>query len=518
MQNRSTLRMTAVVAACLAVFASAFAGASGSEGTGNPALSLDRRVGPPTSRLAVRLHGFQRGETVEVSFDGASVGKVVAGPDGTFAGGAGSVPRSARPGSHRVLAVGLASGAGASAHFVVQTDFAEWKFDDAKTGVNPFENVLNTSNVGQLHLLWRGHAYFGPEPPPFKNRRISSSPVISGGVLYIASYDGHLYAFPTDCATDCQPLWTADLATSAQGPATVAGGVVYVGSSEGEDGDVGHVYAFPTTCSTPCQPLWRADTHGPVDTSIIVYQDHVYVSDDSGVLNVYPTTCTTPCQPAWFGRGTINDEFDSSPTIADGRVFVGSSTGHYYAWDIATCSLTSGQCPRAWSVGVGTSVENRYIDVTAPASGGTLYFADFEPKVYAYRTTCQAPCAAKWTGPAPGAVRIESSAAVWNGLVYMGSFGGWEYIYPTTCTTPCSPVGKYSLQGNVSSSPTIANGVLYQGSLSHKIFAFDASCLNPCSPLWSFTTGGNVFSTAAVADGRVYVGSNDGYVYAFGLP
>jgi len=518
LRRRRAVRIAAVVAASLAIVGSALAGASASPLSGSPSLSLDRRVGPPTSRLSVHLAGFRARETVVLSFDGSDVARVVADAQGAFAGLAGAAPREARPGTHSLVAVGLSSGASASATFVVQTDFAQWKFDDNKSGVNPFENVLGVSNVSQLRLLWKGHAYFGPEPPLFKNRRLSSSPVIAGGVLYVASYDGHLYAFPTDCANPCDPLWSADLATSAQGTAAVANGVVYIGSSEGEGGDVGHVYAFPTTCTTPCQPLWVADTNGPVDTGILVYQDNVYVSDDSGRLNVYPTSCTTPCQPVWFGKGNNIDEFDSSPTIAEGRVFVGSSTGHYYAWDIAACSQLSGLCPQDWSVGVGTTVQNRYIDVTAPAVGGTLYFADFQPKVFAYPTTCQGSCQARWTGTPTGGVRIESSAAVYNGRVYMGSFGGSEYIFPATCTTPCAPIGGYSLHGNASSSPTIANGVLYQGSLSQKIYAFDASCLSPCSPLWSYTTTGNVFSSAAVSDGRLYVGSNDGYVYAFGIP
>jgi outer membrane protein assembly factor BamB len=149
---------------------------------------------------------------------------------------------------------------------------------------------------------------------------------------------------------------------------------------------------------------------------------------------------------------------------------------------------------------------------------GNLIFADFQPKVFVYPTICQGSCAARWTGVPQGAVRIESSAAVYNGRVYMGSFDGSEYVYPETCVTPCSPIGVYTLHGNASSSPTIANGVLYQGSQSKKLYAFDASCLTACSPLWSFTTTGNVFSSAAVSDGRVYVGSNDGYVYAFGIP
>ena len=35
-----------------------------------------------------------------------------------------------------------------------------------------------------------------------------TSPVVSGGVLYVASLTDGLKAFPTDCAAACVPAWT----------------------------------------------------------------------------------------------------------------------------------------------------------------------------------------------------------------------------------------------------------------------------------------------------------------------
>ena len=89
MRRHRAVRIAAVVAASLAIVGSALAGASASPLSGSPSLSQDRRVGPPTSRLAVHLAGFRAGETVVLSFDGSDVARVVADAQGAFAGLAG---------------------------------------------------------------------------------------------------------------------------------------------------------------------------------------------------------------------------------------------------------------------------------------------------------------------------------------------------------------------------------------------------------------------------------------------
>jgi len=98
---------------------------------------------------------------------------------------------------------------------------------------------------------------------------VVSSPAVANGVVYVGSMDGKLYAFSASGTTKCSgipktctPLSSAATGNSiiASSPA-VAGGVVYVGSLDGK------LYAFSasgsTNCSgTPktCTPLWTAAT------------------------------------------------------------------------------------------------------------------------------------------------------------------------------------------------------------------------------------------------------------------
>jgi outer membrane protein assembly factor BamB len=104
------------------------------------------------------------------------------------------------------------------------TDWPQFRFDDSHTGVNPFEKTLTRRNVPSLDLAWQ--AQLG-DIVDF------SSPAVVGGVVYVGTTDGVLWAYPADgcgqslCTT---PLWqSTNLAQIVDSP-TVANGVVYVGS------------------------------------------------------------------------------------------------------------------------------------------------------------------------------------------------------------------------------------------------------------------------------------------------
>jgi outer membrane protein assembly factor BamB len=525
MTIRRPLRFAALTLAVAAVAATLLTSASAAPLDG--VVTLAQPAAAPQAGLVARVSGFAAGETITSAVDGTPVGTASAAADGTVAGVLGLVPDGTPVGTHQLVLTGGTSGTIASTSFdtaaasaQATNDFPQWRYDDAKTGVNPTETILTQANVGQLVMKWKGRAYFGPEPPLSKGRRISGSPVVAEGKVFLGSYDGVMYVFPASCSNPCTPLWqTGSLGVLIQGTPAVADGVVYVGSSEGEGGTLGHIWAFPTTCSTPCQPLWSTDTAGPVDTGILVRDGRVYVSDDAGTLNVLPAACGTPCQPIWYGHPPFTNEFDSSPAIGDGRVWVGSSNGKLYAWSLTDC--TTGLCPLDWSYKLESDPHFKYIDVTPAIKNNVVYVANFRPTVAAFATNCPGPCAPIWTGTTAAQGRIESSAAVTDDALYMGSLDGIVHKFATSCTgSACNEIGTMPAGNHVPSSPTIANGVLYVGSQNSKIYAFPAPCgQEPCLPLWTFKMGGNgVYSSAAVIDGTVYIAANNGWLYAFGLP
>jgi len=114
------------------------------------------------------------------------------------------------------------------------------------------EHTITYANASRLVPDWTSFATGGS---------IFSSPVVAGGVVFIGSLDGRLYAFnAAGCGTSaCPPLWTSTPTGSIiESSPAVAGGVVFTGSDDGS------LYAFDETgCgSPPCSPLWVSQPTG----------------------------------------------------------------------------------------------------------------------------------------------------------------------------------------------------------------------------------------------------------------
>src|SRR5437773_1117431 len=79
---------------------------------------------------------------------------------------------------------GETSGATAHASFTVRTDWPEFHFDPANTGLNPYENVLDPSNVSGLTPLWTTAL----------DEAVQASSVVAGGLVYVGVRFGTFYA------------------------------------------------------------------------------------------------------------------------------------------------------------------------------------------------------------------------------------------------------------------------------------------------------------------------------------
>src|SRR5436190_17372662 len=232
--------LTAVVTFGLAAPAGALSAPTAAQ------IRLTPTVAPPTSRVQVSGRGFRASETVDISFDTTLVAQATTDPLGNFAASF-AVPASALPGSHAVEATGQSSGLTAQATFLVRTDWSAFRFGASRTGFNPYENVLNSSNVSGLVLGWRTLL------PSF----IDCSPTVAGGVVYIADDGGDLDALD---ATTGAILWAVPNVGICPGSPDVVRGLVYTafGST---------VYAHSATNGTV---LWSTAIGGGTSSSPIV--------------------------------------------------------------------------------------------------------------------------------------------------------------------------------------------------------------------------------------------------------
>jgi outer membrane protein assembly factor BamB len=213
----------------------------------------------------------------------------------------------------------------------------------------------------------------------------------------------------------------------------------------------------------------------------------------------------------------------SSPAVADGTAYVGSTDGSLYAVDLQVGT-------QKWKFKTDARV------VSSPAvEGGVVYFGSYDGKFYAVNA---ANGQLKWKFATPGERRFAakhlhgslpesetmpdpfdcylSSPVVSNGNVYFGSGDGNVYALEAGSG---KLVWKFQTGDVVHASPAVVDGIVFVGSWDSYFYALDATT---GKEKWRFKTGEDheiynqvgIQSSAAVADGIVYFGCRDSNLYA----
>jgi outer membrane protein assembly factor BamB len=213
----------------------------------------------------------------------------------------------------------------------------------------------------------------------------------------------------------------------------------------------------------------------------------------------------------------------SSPAVANGNAYVGSTDGNLYAID-----LESGM--QRWKFPTKVRI------TSSPAvEGGTVYFGSYDGNFYAvdaahgelqwkFQTSGERRFAGRHLHGVQPAGEIMpdpfdfylSSPVVWRGVVYFGS--GDSNVYALEAGT-----GKlkwiFKTGDVVHASPAISDGILFIGGWDSYFYAIDAVT---GEQKWRFKTGEDheiynqvgIQSSAAVVDGIVYFGCRDSNFYA----
>jgi eukaryotic-like serine/threonine-protein kinase len=300
---------------------------------------------------------------------------------------------------------------------------------------------------------------------------IISSPAIAGGLVYVGSTDGNLYAVNLNSG---MMKWKFESKARIVSTPAVADGVVYFSSY---DGLVYAVDAFSGKLK------WSFKNAGERRFAA----RHIH-----GALPV---------------AETMPDPFDvylSSPAVWNGTVYFGSGDGNIYALHAATGAIK-------WKFRTGDVVH------ASPAiSGGTLFVGSWDSYFYAIDATSGQE---KWrfkTGEDPdihNQVGIQSSAAIVDGTVYFGCRD--SHLYALDAVTGKKRWSFSTGSSWVISSPAILNGKVYFAtSDSTLLFALDA---RSGKQIFSLKFKFPFFSSPAIAGNRLYIGSHDGKLTAIDL-
>ncbi len=231
------------------------------------------------------------------------------------------------------------------------------------------------------------------------------------------------------------------------------------------------------------------------------------------------TVSTSAVQTLW--RFQTGSAVYSSPALADGRLYVGSTDGCLYAISAADGQLI-------WKVQTGGAVNS------SPAlSGGLVYFSSRDGFFYALSA---ADGREKWRFETEGErwfeakglhfcqPRNQTIADVWDfflssplivdGKFYCGSGDGHVYALDAAMG---KLIWKFKTGDVVHAAPAFDRGVIYIGSWDSCMYALNAS---DGRELWRYQTGRKnsnqtgIQASALVADGMVYFGSRDSFFYA----
>jgi outer membrane protein assembly factor BamB len=315
---------------------------------------------------------------------------------------------------------------------------------------------------------------------------VISSPAVAGGIVYVGSSDGNLYA--VDAESGAQ-RWKFDAKSRVPSSPAVSGGIVYFGAYDG------NFYAVDAASGAL---KWKFQTKGerrfagkhlhgvqpvaetmpdPFDcylSSPVVWKGAVYFGSGDG--NVYALNAASGRLNWKFRTG---DVVHASPAIADDTVFIGSWDSYFYAIEAGT-----GREKWKFKTGEDPDTHNQVgIQSSASVAGGIVYFGCRDSNFYALDARSGEK---KWVYGNKGSW-VVSSPAVKDGKVYFVTSDS-SLLYALDAK---SGQVEHSVNFNhwyLYSSPAIAGDALYFGTTQGKLMAVDVADLKT---RWSFETEGS---------------------------
>lgn len=441
----------------------------------SPALLLSKNAGPPTSILKVTGTSFGANETVVILFDSTQIGSASTDSSGSFATHI-PVPASALPGLHVIKATGNSSHLSAKAYFHVRTNWVMSGFGPQQDDANPYENVVNSSNVSSMVQGWSQAVAGGTD---------EATPVIANNIVYegmAGSSSDHFYAFN---ATTGQALWSYPLHVGSD--AAVANDTVYVGSDQ--------LYAFAAKTG---KLRWTAAAGNSFLSSPVVVGGTVFVGSENEGLYAFNATNGT-----LLWSETTKGPIAGAPAVAGGIVYV-CSVDTLYAFN-----EQSGQA--LWTAQIGNGIS------TSPAvANGIIYTSATSGSLVALNAKSGTVL---WTASIndPG----EGDAyppAVANGAVYVAGID----LYAFNALTG-SQIWSQPMSDVPADPPTIANGIIYQ-SEGFGPGGFSAIDAATGKTLWGTGQNELSYSSPIVVNGILYVGAaktypnGGGYLFTYHLP
>jgi outer membrane protein assembly factor BamB len=327
---------------------------------------------------------------------------------------------------------------------------------------------------------------------------IQSTPALVGDTLYVSCFDGKLYAL--DAASGKQ-RWAASTKGALFSSPVVADGLVYVGSM-----DHGF-YAFDAKSG---RQRWRFDAGTPLFAAAGVQDGVVCFGANEKIFGVDART------GAKLWEQPAEGFFQSKAAAADGVFYLGSWGNTLYALDAKTgAPRWTAKMGRA---GGGTGALSFYYSpaITSPTvAEGRVYVCTNDGLLHAVDTATGKDV---WAVRAPqgGDTFGYSSPLYAGGRIYLGGLGKRGDVYALNAKTGELIWRCATGNENYDSSPAIAGGLIAIGSVPGKVSWVEVETgklvhqygLDP----------GYCFSSPVMTEKVTYIPSMNNHVYAISVP
>ncbi len=326
-----------------------------------------------------------------------------------------------------------------------------------------------------LRVLWR----FKTGGPLY------SSPVVSGGKVFIASYDKNLYALDEKTG---DKIWSFATGAEILSTPAIANGKVYFGSKDGN---------FYCLDASDGKLVWKFATEGPILTSPVVADGRVFFGSSAPDLHFYALNAVTG-EREWRMKLLAYDRYSgiyASPVYYKGDVIFAGKNGLVY-------SQSGESGGRNWGY-----VSNSAIYSSPVIKEGKVYVSLGRRKIVGFDAKTGKIFLRKNTGPALS----YSSPVVAGKKIYIAFKDGHLKAYGME---RARMLADYKLPAPINSTPVVTSGgFIFVGCEDGRLYAIDI-ILGEVA--WSYTTGAGIHSSPALSDGMLFIGSKDGYLYAFG--
>jgi len=211
---------------------------------------------------------------------------------------------------------------------------------------------------------------------------------------------------------------------------------------------------------------WRRRL-GPSESSPLLANGRVYVGDWLG--NVYALDARTGKTVWEYHTG---GKIKGAVALGGKRVYVGAYDGWLYALDARTGRLVWRASGDSRLFGHGTFYS------TPALAYGRVYIGSTDGKVYSFGATTGKR---RWSHHTGG--YVYGSPAIWRQLVLIGSYDHTFYAFDAATG---NVRWRFKANGPISGSATVVGGVVYFATLKGRTYGLDAAT---GSQLWSFPDG-----------------------------